>query len=97
MKKDIHPAYHDDTVISCACGATYETGSTVEKIEIEICSACHPYYTGKQKFVDTTGRVERFKQLAERAKEKRTTARTRTKAEKNAARREKQAEAKSKA
>ncbi len=97
MKKNTHPEYHDDAVITCACGATYPTGSTVKEIEIEICSACHPYYTGKQKFVDTTGRVERFKQLAERAKEKRTGSGTRTKAEKNAARRAKQAEAKAKA
>lgn len=97
MKQDIHPDYHDDAVITCACGQKYETGSTTQKIEIEICATCHPYYTGKQKYVDTTGRVERFKQLSERAKKKQTTAGIRTKAEKNAARRAKQAEAKAKA
>ena len=97
MKQDIHPEYHDDAVITCACGAKYETGSTTKNIEIEICAACHPYYTGKQKYVDTTGRVERFKQLAERSKEKQVSTNARTKAEKNAARRAKQAEAKAKA
>jgi len=70
MKQGIHPTYHEDAVITCACGETYATGSTVKEIEIEICAKCHPFYTGKKKYVDTTGRVERFKQLAERAKEK---------------------------
>ena len=70
MKQGIHPTYHEDAVITCACGEKYVTGSTVQKIEIEICAKCHPYYTGKKKYIDTTGRVERFKQLAERAKEK---------------------------
>jgi len=97
MRKNIHPEYHDDAVITCACGAKYETGSTVGKTDIDICSACHPYYTGKQKFIDTTGRVERFRQLAERAKERRSVAKTLTKTQKNAARRAKQAEAKAKA
>lgn len=70
MKQGIHPTYHEDTVITCACGATYETGSTVKTLSIEICAACHPFYTGKKKYVDTTGRVERFKQLSEKARER---------------------------
>ena len=59
MKKDIHPKY-GKAIISCACGNSFETGSTKESMKIEICSACHPFFTGKQKIVDTAGRVERF-------------------------------------
>ena len=59
MKQDIHPDYKQ-TTITCACGNVIETGSTVENITVEICSACHPFYTGKQKLVDTGGRVEKF-------------------------------------
>jgi large subunit ribosomal protein L31 len=60
MKADLHPKYYRAT-ISCACGETFEAGSTSESIKVEICSKCHPFFTGKQKFVDTGGRVERFK------------------------------------
>jgi len=59
MKKGIHPKYGKAT-ISCACGNSFETGSTKKNMKIEICSACHPFFTGKQKIVDTAGRVERF-------------------------------------
>lgn len=59
MKKDIHPKY-GKSIVSCACGNSFETGSTKEKMKIEICSECHPFFTGKQKIVDTAGRVERF-------------------------------------
>jgi len=59
MKKDIHPKY-DKVVVRCGCGSTFETRSTISEIHAEICSACHPFYTGKQKYVDTAGRVERF-------------------------------------
>ena len=59
MKKDIHPKYEKAT-ISCACGNSFETGSTKKNMKVEICSACHPFFTGKQKIVDTAGRVERF-------------------------------------
>ena len=59
MKNDIHPKYHL-TKASCACGNEFETGSTVENIRVEICSACHPFFTGKQKFLDTAGRIEKF-------------------------------------
>jgi large subunit ribosomal protein L31 len=61
MKPDIHPNYHTVTV-HCACGNTWQTRSTADSIHVEICSACHPYFTGKQKLVDTAGRVERFRQ-----------------------------------
>ena len=60
MKTDIHPEYKE-TTISCACGAVYTTRSTREDIRIGICAACHPFYTGQQKFVDTAGRVDKFK------------------------------------
>ena len=59
MKKKIHPRYNF-TKVHCACGNTFETGSSLKTIEVEICGVCHPFYTGKQKFVDTAGRVERF-------------------------------------
>jgi large subunit ribosomal protein L31 len=59
MKDNIHPNYVD-TVISCTCGATYQTRSTVQNISVGICAACHPFFTGEQKFIDTAGRVEKF-------------------------------------
>lgn len=61
MKPDIHPAY-EATMVTCSCGATFETRSTVGKdLTIEVCSQCHPFYTGKQKMVDTGGRVDKFR------------------------------------
>ena len=60
MKKDIHPKY-EETKIRCACGNVIETGSTRDNISVEICSNCHPFFTGKQKLVDTAGRIERFR------------------------------------
>ncbi|MBO5222474.1 MAG: 50S ribosomal protein L31, partial [Clostridia bacterium] len=60
MKDGIHPVYKD-TTITCVCGNVIHTRSTKDDIRVEICSACHPYYTGKQKLVDTGGRVDRFK------------------------------------
>jgi len=59
MKKNLHPELHLVTAV-CACGNTFETHSTKKELRLEICSACHPFYTGKQKLVDTAGRVERF-------------------------------------
>ena len=61
MKTDIHPEYHLARV-TCACGNTFETRSTVPEIHTDICSNCHPFFTGKQKLIDTAGRVERFRQ-----------------------------------
>jgi large subunit ribosomal protein L31 len=60
MKAEIHPQYRPST-ISCSCGSVVETRSTMEKIHVDICSQCHPFFTGKQKFVDSAGRVERFR------------------------------------
>lgn len=59
MRKGIHPEYHDVTVV-CACGNSFETRSTRKELKVEICSSCHPFFTGKQKLVDSAGRVERF-------------------------------------
>ena len=59
MKKGIHPEY-TETEVTCGCGETFKTRSTKKKINVEICSKCHPFYTGKQKYVDTAGRIERF-------------------------------------
>lgn len=64
MKADIHPTYHDKAVATCACGATYSVGSTLAAFDVEICAACHPFYTGLEKVLDTTGRVDRFKKRA---------------------------------
>jgi large subunit ribosomal protein L31 len=60
MQEGIHPEYHNDTVVKCACGNTFITGSTKEELRIDVCSNCHPFYTGKQKNIDAGGRVDRF-------------------------------------
>ena len=67
MKEGIHPTYYKDSVIKCACGATFAAGSTDKEIFVEICSQCHPFFTGKQKLVDTAGRVDKFKARVEAA------------------------------
>jgi len=59
MKKGIHPKYFE-VEVSCACGNSFKTRSTKKSLKVEICSACHPFYTGKQKYVDTAGRIEKF-------------------------------------
>jgi len=61
MKKDIHPKFYEEAQVICACGNKFTVGSTKEKIEVEICSACHPFFTGQEKVMDTAGRVEKFK------------------------------------
>ncbi len=66
MKDGIHPEYKE-TLVHCACGHTFNTMSTQDEIHVEICSVCHPFYTGKQRLVDTAGRVERFKRKYEKA------------------------------
>lgn len=66
MKADIHPEYVR-TIVRCACGNEFETRSVKTELHVEICSACHPFYTGKQKLVDTGGRVERFQRRLEKA------------------------------
>ncbi len=62
MKKDIHPTYYHDAKVTCACGNSFTVGSTLKEIHVEICSACHPFATGKQKLVDTARRVEKFQE-----------------------------------
>jgi len=66
MKTAIHPKYNEQCEITCACGNTFVTGSTVDEIRVELCSLCHPFYTGKQKFVDTARRVEKFQERADK-------------------------------
>ena len=67
MKADIHPTYHEKVKVTCACGNSFETGSTSEALNIEICSNCHPFYTGKQKLVDTAKRIDKFQAKVEKA------------------------------
>lgn len=62
MKANIHPQYFDDCQVSCACGNKFVTGSTLQKIEVEVCSKCHPFFTGQHKFVDIKGRIDKFKE-----------------------------------
>jgi len=66
MKKGIHPKYFPNAKVHCACGKTFEMGSTVEYIETEVCSNCHPFYTKQQKIVDTKGTVDKFKKRLEK-------------------------------
>ena len=61
MKTDIHPKYHKEARVVCVCGNTFTTGSTLPEIKVDICSECHPFYTGKQKLIDSEGRIERFR------------------------------------
>lgn len=74
MKKDIHPKYNEAVTVLCSCGSTFEVGSTVDSIQVEICSVCHPFWTGTQKFVDIERRVDKFKkkqEIADKARAKR--------------------------
>jgi len=61
MKAEIHPQYYKDAKVSCSCGNTFTVGSTQKEIKVEICSACHPFFTGNEKVIDAAGRVEKFK------------------------------------
>jgi len=80
MKKKIHPKYYPKAKATCACGNTFYVGSTKEYLETEVCSRCHPFYTGKDKIVDTAGRVEKFKQrLAKKDALKKKVAKKKTK------------------
>lgn len=67
MKSDIHPKWFSDAVVSCACGNTFTVGATKDKIQVEICGKCHPFFTGEMRFVDTMGRVERFQNKQKQA------------------------------
>ena len=68
MKTEIHPQYYTDAKVTCACGNKFSVGSTMKEINVEICSACHPFFTGNEKVLDTAGRVERFKARKAQAK-----------------------------
>jgi len=70
MKADIHPTWYPEATVTCACGNTFSTGSTLPAIRVEICSRCHPFFTGQQKFVDTLGQVDRFIKKTEGSKVK---------------------------
>ncbi len=70
MKEKIHPTWHPQAKVHCACGNTFVTGSTLAEISVEICAACHPLFTGQQKLVDTAGRVDKFNQRAAAAEKK---------------------------
>ncbi len=74
MKDKIHPTWYPDASVHCACGSTFTTGSTVKSISVEVCSACHPLFTGQQKFLDTAGRVDKFNQRLAAAEKKKTEA-----------------------
>ena len=77
MKTKIHPKWFADAKVTCACGNTFTTGSTLQQISVEICSNCHPLYTGQQKFVDTAGRVDKFNQRVAQATAKQAAAKAR--------------------
>lgn len=73
MKKDIHPKYYPNAKVTCSCGNTFEVGLTLPELKVEVCSACHPFYSGTAKFIDTAGRVDKFQERvrkAEKMKEK---------------------------
>ena len=85
MKANIHPAWHPQAKVHCACGNVFSTGSTLKEISVEICSACHPLFTGQQKFIDTAGRVDKFNQRMAAAEKKKTEAAERKRAKEAAA------------
>lgn len=84
MKAKIHPKWYSNCVVTCACGNTFTVGATVPELNVEVCSACHPFFTGTMKFVDTEGRVEAFK-----SKQKSASSKTMSKADKRKMKREK--------
>ena len=67
MKQGVHPQYYPDAKVKCACGNEFTTGSTIPEISVEVCSNCHPFYTGKDKLLDTRGRLEKFKKRQEKS------------------------------
>ena len=69
MKEGIHPTYYPDATVRCACGNTWTTGSTVKEIHTDVCSACHPFFTGEQRIVDAEGQVDRFYRRLQMARE----------------------------
>lgn len=89
MKQGTHPNYNNAATVSCACGNSFEAGSTMSAIRVELCSVCHPFYTGKQNFVDTARRIEKFQDKASKLS---STGSVRSKAEKESARKAKRAD-----
>jgi len=79
MKQDIHPTYYPTAKVKCACGNKFETGSTMPEVEVEICSSCHPFFTGKEKIIDAQGRREKFRKRQEKTTEKKTAEKARDK------------------
>jgi len=69
MKEGIHPTYYPDATVRCACGNSWTTGSTVKEIQTDVCSACHPFFTGEQRIVDSEGQVDRFYRRLQMARE----------------------------
>ena len=67
MKTDLHPEYHTTAVVTCLCGNSFTTGSTLTELKTEVCSVCHPFFTGEQRIIDTGGQVERFRRRAQLA------------------------------
>ena len=78
MKKDIHPKWHKEAKVTCNCGNTFAIGSTLPEIQVEICSSCHPFFTGELKYVDTQGRVEKFQKKQEAAEKTKLTKKKKT-------------------
>jgi large subunit ribosomal protein L31 len=85
VKEKIHPTWYPQARVHCACGNVFHTGSTLKEIGVEICSACHPLFTGQQKFIDTAGRVDKFNQRMAAAEKKKTEAAERKRAKEAAA------------
>ena len=85
MKEKIHPTWFPQARVHCACGNVFNTGSTLKEISVEICSACHPLFTGQQKFIDTAGRVDKFNQRMAAAERKKAEAAERQRAKEAAA------------
>ena len=82
MKQGIHPNWHHDCLVTCACGNSFTTGSGSKTLQIDICSACHPFFTGEMKFVDRQGRVDRFMQKMKAAQTKKATRKAKKKSDK---------------
>lgn len=82
MRKNIHPKYYNNAAVRCACGNNFTVGSTKEKIEVEICSACHPFYSGKEKIIDAAKVVDKFKKRLEKTREMKKAAKERKKTKK---------------
>lgn len=85
MKEKIHPTWYAEANVHCSCGHTFTTGSTIKSISVEVCSACHPLFTGQQKFLDTAGRVDKFNQRMAAAEKKKAEAQERQRVKTEAA------------